>query len=815
MAKKFAGFTPQQQHKLLSKMGYSGSEDIGEMNKYLQDNPEAMTKLGKYAAKANERIRMKDGGYVTNPDGTMSAIKDDSLMNSTALPTGSTNPISTTGTATTSSTGSTTSPDGTVTNADGTVTLPSGQTIPQSLYDNLSGWATATGTGVGDGTSSGSIDWQQYSSQLPTWQQGTMPIGYVPTSRTGGGFNEGAYHTYANMDQQQYQNVLWDNMVQKRQAVTELQQQLANDPGNARLQGLLENAQADFQNAYTSYQANAMPGYEQSLGESYTGQNVTQAEAAQINQEAGQMIDPATGQVVQSAQATAGQAGPAAQATTPDQFDPATYQAATSYGEAQNIMDGTQAAQGTVSKQVEAATLNPEELAQLGLDAAQIEQYQKAVAAKRTLQQGEMIEGSAVDMAEVTKQAQFDAAQADPSKQATVKGQLESLMKDFEGGETPAWAAGAMRNAMGELQARGLGASSIAGQAVIQAAMESALPIAMQDAQTYASFEAQNLSNRQQAAMFGAQQRAQFLGMKFDQEFQSRVLNAAKISDIANMNFTAEQQVALENARLAQSVDLANLNARQAKIMADAAAMTQTDLTNLSNRQQARVQNAQNFLQMDLSNLSNRQQTALFKSQALMQSLLSDTAAENAALQFNAASENQVNTFFADLEANISQFNADQQNAINMFNAEEAGATSRFNANMENMRLQFNATQRLAIAQANAVWRQNIATQEFQAQHDSNMEYASTLNAFSQTAMDEIWQRERDIMSFSWQSGENAAERATSLLLGEKNLEGIEMQLDAEEDAAMGGLVYNVLFGSGGGGGGGLFGGDGLLGGLF
>ena len=76
-------------------------------------------------------------------------------------------------------------------------------------------------------------------------------------------------------------------------------------------------------------------------------------------------------------------------------------------------------------------------------------------------------------------------------------------MQQFEGGDTPAWAAGAMRNAMGAMAARGLGASSLAGQAAVQAAMESALPIAQADAQTIASFEAQNLSNRQQRAMLG------------------------------------------------------------------------------------------------------------------------------------------------------------------------------------------------------------------------------------------------------------------------------------------------------------------------
>ena len=90
--------------------------------------------------------------------------------------------------------------------------------------------------------------------------------------------------------------------------------------------------------------------------------------------------------------------------------------------------------------------------------------------------------------------------------------------------DPPAWAAGAMRAATAEMARRGLGASSMAGQAIVQAAMEAALPIAQADAQIQAQFEGQNLSNKQQMAMFYAQQRANFMGQEFDQEFQANVV---------------------------------------------------------------------------------------------------------------------------------------------------------------------------------------------------------------------------------------------------------------------------------------------------
>ena len=53
-----------------------------------------------------------------------------------------------------------------------------------------------------------------------------------------------------------------------------------------------------------------------------------------------------------------------------------------------------------------------------------------------------------------------------------------------------------MRAATAAMAARGLGASSLAGQAIVQAAMESALPIAQADASIQAQFEGQNLSNQ-------------------------------------------------------------------------------------------------------------------------------------------------------------------------------------------------------------------------------------------------------------------------------------------------------------------------------
>ena len=410
----------------------------------------------------------------------------------------------------------------------------------------------------------------------------------------------------------------------------------------------------------------------------------------------------------------------------------------------------------------------------------------------RKIEDGEIVSGAANAATASAYTEQVEAATATPSKKATVKGQLDTLMDDFDGGETPVWAAGAMRAATAAMAARGLGASSMAGQALIQAAMESALPIAQADAATTAQFEAQNLSNRQQRAMLAAQQRATFIGQEFDQEFQARVANSARIGDIANMNFTAEQQIALENGRAANTMNMANLSNSQAMVMAEAAALSQLDISNLNNRQQAAVQNAQNFMQMDMQNLSNEQQTGLFKQQQITQALFTDQAAENAASQLNATSENQTQQFFASLANQTQQFNASQTNAMSQFDVDNRSTLKRFNAELENQRDQFNATNGLAIAQSNAQWRQNATTLNTAAANEANMEYAKTVNGLTGTALDQLWQRERDLMSFAFTGSESAADRAVKIAVAK--LTG-DQKADLADQMGKGSFFSTILTG--------------------
>jgi hypothetical protein len=429
------------------------------------------------------------------------------------------------------------------------------------------------------------------------------------------------------------------------------------------------------------------------------------------------------------------------------------------------------------------------------LDAAQGNAHLLDNPLQRELQDGELISGVADAEKAALFTEQIQAAEATPSDKATVQGQLASLTDNFDASNPPAWAAGTLRAVQAQMAARGLGASSMAGQAMIQGALESALPIAQADAATNASFEAQNLSNRQARAMLAAEQRATFIGQEFTQEFQARVQNSARIGDIANMNFTAEQNIAMENSRAINTMNLANLSNKQAMVTAEAAALSNLDMANLNNRQQAGVQNAQNFMQLDLANLSNSQQTEVLKLQERTQAIFSDQAATNAAAQFNASSKNQVDQFFANLSSTTSQFNATQANAQSQYNAGQENTVERFNAEVNNQRDQYNATNQLAIAQNNVVWRREIATADTVAVNRANELNASAVLDISKEAYDNLWSHYNDTMEWAWTSADNQLERINRMAIAELNSKAIT-DAQAMESSSAAGTAIGSLIGS-------------------
>ena len=890
MAKKFGGFTPQQQQTLLSKVGYTGPAQQDDINKFMMSSPKAASMMGQYAEMAKARVQggpqmaMSEGGITTVGQGRDQYFKvGNSTFNdyNSALHHYNTSGGAaqlgalqdTTGVAPTNQPNTTggfdmSQPDTGNNDARDRTGMPiidgglidrfpgpiiGGPALPvEPEYDPSQGLPTAPelkevnaldffkantgggyylpnynetklsnlineGSNLSGATAEGNIVTFADGKTITTnnEQEATQVV------NAAGAYNKevvepnkAAQDTYdkqldqyksyygdqatvspeqtrANLDTAQSGLSKEQNLLQSY--TTQLANMAADDPQRATIQGLIDeqqvkvtNAKANLSQAQTNLERVGMPSTTEMRADILDDpmSMVTKADVVTVSdaqREAGKIVE-GTGQAAAVADtATQTEAAIAADVPLAEEFDAAGFTAKEAAAEVANVMSKLTAVTGKPSAEAlaEAATMDPSQLAQLGLTVEQIERAQRVEKVAPLEVTPEMRVDSAVDFERARAETNFTAATGVPSTEATVQGQLTGLLEQFEGGETPAWAAGAMRTATATLAARGLGASSMAGQAIVQAAMESALPIAQMDAQTRASFEAQNLSNRQQAAMFAAEQRSKFLGMEFDQEFQSRVQNAARIADVAQINFTAEQQVALENARMAQTVDISNLDAKNAKVLADAAAMTQLDLTNLSNRQQANVDRAKAFLNFDMSSMNNQQQVAMFKAQSLASVFMSDTAAENARRQFNASSSNQVDMFFSNLQTQIQQSNVDQRNAMERFNAGEANAISQFNSAQQNARDQFNANNALVVAQANTQWEQAITTMDNAAQNQANRDAAQQANNFTETTYNNMLQQERDALDYAWRTADNALTRENSYAIA-------EMQGQAAVDTAKG-----------------------------
>ena len=232
---------------------------------------------------------------------------------------------------------------------------------------------------------------------------------------------------------------------------------------------------------------------------------------------------------------------------------------------------------------------------------------------------------------------------------ATVQGQLENLYGSIVDGQPlPPWASGAVRIASQVMQQRGLGASSIAAAALVQAVQESAIPIAAADAQAYATLQLKNLDNRQKAAISNSLVYAQMDQLNQSGRVKAAINNAQSFLAIDTANLTNEQ-----------SVEQINFQANVNEMFSDQAVENAT-----------RQLNAKTQVEVD---------------------------------KFYTQFGTGVRVRNAELAEANSQFNVDQTNAIQQFNQKVIDSRDKFNATLGNQIAQSNAVWRRSINTANNV----------------------------------------------------------------------------------------------------------------
>ena len=229
-----------------------------------------------------------------------------------------------------------------------------------------------------------------------------------------------------------------------------------------------------------------------------------------------------------------------------------------------------------------------------------------------------------------------DAATQELDQKATVKYQMADLMSSIqEGTELPAWAAPAVRKVSAVMASRGMGASSMAAAAITQAVMESGIPIAAADAQSYARIQLQNLTNEQQTAL----------------------TNAARIAQMDTANLNSRLAAGVNNAKNFLAIDTANLTARQQANTLSYQVQSQAAFTEAAADNARKQFNAKNDLQMEEFFAELGSQVA------------SANANRNAAMeQYNTSEANAMQTYNQSMRDSRERFNATAKFAVDQSN---------------------------------------------------------------------------------------------------------------------------------------------------
>ena len=246
---------------------------------------------------------------------------------------------------------------------------------------------------------------------------------------------------------------------------------------------------------------------------------------------------------------------------------------------------------------------------------------------------------------------------------ATVKGQLAGLQTEVEtaiasGNPLPVWARGAAKATEAAMANRGLSASSMAAEALAEGIMNSAIPIAKADADTYKQMIFQNLSNNQQAAITNAQA---YLKM-----------------DLANLS--NQQQANLQNINIRQSFLLSDQAAANASYQFNAQSQNQVNQFYDKLSTQVADQNAARLDAMNKFAEAEKNKVAALNAQNTIAVNEANAKREATINQYNATLANQREQFNVTNQKEIDQSNVVWRRAINTANTAAVNAANQTNA---------------------------------------------------------------------------------------------------------------------------------------
>jgi len=332
---------------------------------------------------------------------------------------------------------------------------------------------------------------------------------------------------------------------------------------------------------------------------------------------------------------------------------------------------------------------------------------------------------------------EVQAAVAALPQEALVSSQNETLVGGLESGTIPIWAKPAVDAINQRMASRGLSVSTVGRDALFNAIIQSALPIAQSNAQALQARAAQNLSNQQQANLTEATQEQQLRmanlanrqgaatqTAQFAQQIATQARGFQQQASLANLE--AEREIVSQNLANEQQIELANLQAEVQRVGADQSAVNQERLSEMQIAAQFLSQNANLRQDMAKANLSAEQQIKLANLSAQNQASSEILTAAQQTELANLNKNMQMNIKNAELaqQLGLSQLNVDQQRAM---------ANANMVAGMDMAK--FNNDQQVQLA--NSKFMQTTVLADFNAEQQSIMQNATAMASLDLATADQ------------------------------------------------------------------------------
>ena len=343
--------------------------------------------------------------------------------------------------------------------------------------------------------------------------------------------------------------------------------------------------------------------------------------------------------------------------------------------------------------------------------------------------------------------------------EALVSAQMETLMAGIETGEVPVWARPAFDLVNQAMTQRGLDASTVGRDALFNAIIQSALPIAQSNAQALQANAAAKLDREQQAYLQEAQinanrrlnnlaneqtsesQTAQFsqnlnvLQSQFNQERDTLSFNQQqqfKLTNLQNKQRTVELNTQAENALKAQSLG----NEQQIEL-AELEIKNQTEQQNMTAINQERLAEMQVAADFASKNEGFVQQMNLANLNADQQMRLANLSARNQADAESLSNEQQVElaNLNARMQTNLAQGRIAENMGVALLNADQQRAVENATMNARMDLTKFNDAQQVELA--NSKFMQTVDLTDFNARQQAIMQDATALATLDVTAVDQ------------------------------------------------------------------------------